>query len=110
MFSQYPHILYKLDASGDSTQDADGNFTAQTMTPSMVSLCREKTDGHGKELMGTDVKLHVYTSVIFLPVSCPDLLYGTIVYVRDSETATADRIRGPVLKFDRGQMHCRLWL
>jgi hypothetical protein len=110
MVKQYPHVLYTSEVPAESSQDAGGNYSSQVIALEKISECREETDGRGREVMGADQKLHVYTSVIFLPASCPDVSYGTVVEVRNRETDTAYRIKGGVIKFDRGQLHSRIWL
>lgn len=110
MIKQYPHFLYKSEVPAESSQDAGGNYSSQVIAPEKICECREETSGRGREIMGADQKLHVYASVIFLPVSCPDVSYGTVIEVRDNETDTAYRLKGEVIKFDRGQLHCRLWI
>jgi len=111
MVKQYPHLLYGIPAAAaDSSQDNSGNWTADTSASNKLSVCREVTDGKGRELQGADGKMHKYTSIIFTPRTCPDVPFGMVIYVRDTENSTADRIRGSVLKFDRGQLHCRIWV
>jgi hypothetical protein len=110
MIKQYPHVLYGVATPGDSTRDTDGNWNTQVATTPLLSVCREETNGRGREIQGTDGKFYKYASVVFLPISCADIAFGRTVYVKDSTTATIERIRGTVLKFDRGQMHCRLWV
>lgn len=107
---QYPHILYKIDASGDSSQDGNGNYIGQTTFASMVSECREVPDGKSREVRGQDGQMYISTSIIFAPASCPDIEFGIEVYVRDAEQLVFDRIRGKVLRFHRGQLHCKIWL
>src|ERR1035437_9802323 len=97
---QYPHLLYGSTLSADSTRDGDGNYTAQTATSPLISVCREETDGRGQEIQGADGDFHKFSSVVYLPLSCPDVEFGRPVYVRDSSTATTDRAKGTVLKFD----------
>lgn len=106
---QYPHALYS-DVLSESTQDGDGNWSEQTLVPTLLSVCREETDGRGSEVQSADGNYHQYASIIYLPLSAPDIAEGTVIYVRNSSTATADRIKGPAVKFDRGQLHCRLWV
>ena len=111
MVKQYPHVLFaNLFPAGDSAQDSEGNWSEKTPTPTLLSECREVTDGRGRELQGADGKMHKYTSVIFLPLTCPDIAFGATIYVKDTTASTSERIRGTALKFDRGQMHCRLWV
>lgn len=111
MIKQYPHKLY-LEAlpATNSTQDGDGNYDAQSSTPTLLGDCREETDGRGREIQGIDGKSYRYSSVIYLPKSAQDLRFGDVVFVRDAVTSTTNRIKGNVLKFDRGQLHCRIWL
>lgn len=107
---QYPHLLYGVSLPVDSTRDENGNYVAQIATNPLISNCREETNGQGREIQAADGKFHKYSSVIYLPLSCPDVEFGREVFVRDSSSATTDRIKGMVLNFDRSQMHCRLWV
>jgi len=107
---RYPHFLYGASLATDSTRDDNGGYVAQTATNPLISVCREETDGRGLEIQGADGKFHKYSSVVYLPLGCPDVEFGRPIYIRDSTTSTADRIKGTVLKFDRSQMHCRLWV
>ena len=107
---QYPHLLYGSSLATDSTRDTSGNYVAQTATNPLISACREETDGRGQEIQGADGKFYKYSSVIYLPLTCADVEFGRPVYVRDSSTAVADRVKGTVLKFNRSQMHCRIWV
>lgn len=106
---QYPHFLYS-DVLSESTRDDDGNWSIQTPVPTILSACREETDGRGSEVQSADGNFRKYTSIIYLPKSAADVLEGTVVYVRNSESDTANRIKGPVIKFDRGQLNCRIWV
>lgn len=110
MSLQYPHYLYKVEASSDSTRDDDGNWVAGSATPVLVSICREEKAGKGNEIQGADGKKHVYNALICAPLSCADIAFGTEIFVKASETATEERIRGSVKLFDRGQLHSRIWV
>lgn len=107
---QYPHLLFSDTAPSESTQDGDGNYSAQTLVSSLISVCREETDGRGRQVLGSDGKQHVFTSVIYLPKGAPVISEGTVIYVKNSSTDTTNRIKGPVLKFDPGQLHSRIWV
>jgi hypothetical protein len=110
MIKQYPHILYTIQPAENSTRDDEGNWISGSPDDIKISECREIPDGRGKEVIGADGKHHVYSSMIFLPASCPEIPEGTVIYVKASEAATKKRIEGPVLKFDQGQMHSRIWV
>lgn len=107
---QYPHLLYTKAVATDSTQDGDGNYNEQTPADTLISECREETDGRGREIQGPDGEHHVYSSIIYLPKGAPVVSEGTTVFVKNSATDTTYRIQGPVLKFDTGQLHSRIWV
>lgn len=108
MAKQYPHILYSVQIASDSARDDDGNWIEGSPSETELSICREVTDGKGKEIVSGDGTCHVYASIIFLPLSSPEVTEGTEVFVKDDAGKT--RIKGKVLKFDKGQFHSRLWV
>lgn len=109
MIQQYPHFLYVKTVNA-STQDADGNWTDPSETLVLHSVCREQSNGKGSVVNGPDGKAIVFAAVIHLPLESERIVEGAEVVVCNSESATDLRIKGTVLKYDVGQLHCRLWL
>lgn len=110
MITQYPHYLYTDTLPTTSTQDANGNWIPGTVVATLLSRCREETDPSAREIQAADGKFYAYSSVIHLPKGTAVITEGTEIYVKDSAAATRERIRGQVLKFDSGQLHCRIWV
>jgi hypothetical protein len=93
-----------------SQQDGDGNWNTQTSAATLLSRCREETEPRAREIQASDGKFYAYSSVIYLPKGTAPVAEGTEVYVKDTPADTRERIRGKVLKFDSGQLHCRIWI
>lgn len=108
---QYPHFLYVKSTGGASTQDAEGNWI--TYTPSWVfhSVCREETNGSGRQVNGSDGKAVVYSSMVYLPkgvASVPDNVEILVVTTQDPEALI--RVKGTCLKCDITTLHGRIWV
>lgn len=110
MVRQYPHTLYGESLSANSTRDGDGNWNSQSALTEELSSCREESDGRGREVQGADGKFHRYSSIIYLPKSCPDIEFGRKVFVKDTMSSTIYRATGSVIKFERNQLNCRIWI
>jgi hypothetical protein len=110
MVKQYPHYLFSITSGGDSVQDENGSWVAPKPTTSMLSKCREETDGRGTEIQVADGTFHKFTSLIQLPKGAKRVEIGTQVFVAENVDGTVVRIKGTVLKFDAGQLHSRLWV
>lgn len=108
MVKQYPHYLFAI-LGGDSIQDENGNWIVPDATPQFVSMCREETDGRGNEIQVAGGTFRKYSSLIQLPKGTPKIEDGTSVYVADTD-GTNIRVKGISLKFDKGQLHSRLWV
>ena len=105
---QYPHFIF-LVTPAQSEQNEDGDFVAGTPTNTLLSKCREETDGRGTEIQVGGIA-HKVTSLIQLPKDCPDVSLGAKVIVADDADCSNVRITGVCLNFKRDQLHCRLWL
>ena len=51
-----------------------------------------------------------YSSLIQMPKGALVVAPGTNVFVSDDEAGEVVRIKGVALKFDKGQLHSRLWV
>ncbi len=109
MVIQYPHYLFAL-TTGESIQDENGYWTEENKTIVFLSKCREETDGRGQEIQSADGTYHKFSSIIQIPKGDLMIKEGTEVYVANKEDGTDIRIKGIALKFDKGQLHSRLWL
>lgn len=110
MIIQYPHYLFALQSTGESVQDEDGYWTENAQQPVLLSKCREETDGRGSEVQTADGTFRKFSSLIQIPKGSLEVEDGTSVFVSESEDGSGIRIRGKVLKFDKGQLHSRLWV
>ena len=109
MVKQYPHYLFAL-TTGESKQDEDGFWSDDTSEISFLSMCREETDGRGSEVQTADGTYREYSSLIQIPKGSMIVEDGTSVFVSDNKDGSGVRIKGKALKFDKGQLHSRLWV
>lgn len=109
MVRQYPHYLFAL-TTGKSTQGEDGYWSDEDQQAIFLSMCREETDGRGSEIQTADGTYRKFSSLIQIPKGALIIEEGTSVFVAESEGGSDVRIKGTVLKFDKGQLHSRLWV
>jgi hypothetical protein len=108
--NQYPHFLF-MKKVAESTQDDSGNWSTESESWVLHSICREQTNGKGSLVNGQDGKAIVFSSLIHLPLTAIRLSEGTEVLVSETDISTGTtRIKGQILKYDVGQLHNRLWL
>jgi len=109
MVKQYPHYLYVVETA-ETQRDAKGNYIPSTETERFVSNCREETNGKGK-LIERGGEFIVYSSLIQLPLNSETIKEGSVVQIYDvNDDIPILRTKGKVLKFDKGQLHNRLWI
>jgi hypothetical protein len=110
MIQQYPHYLF-VKVVTDSVQDEDGSWSEASELWVLHSVCREQTNGKGSLINGSDGKAIVFASTVHMPLEAERIQEGSEVLVSESESAEGlIRVTGTVLKFDEGQLHCRLWV
>lgn len=109
MVRQYPHYLFTL-TTGESAQDENGYWTDEAQQVVFLSKCREETDGRGSEVQTADGTYRKFSSLIQIPKGALMIQEGTSVFVADNEDGSGVRIKGTALKFDKGQLHSRLWV
>lgn len=122
---QYPHFLYVRASDTEATQDDNGSWQDGGAAWRFHSVCREETNGKGQKVNAADGLFVVYASLVHLPAGATFVAEGVEAVVADREldpdeltdkaltNAKADgtvRIKGECLKFDKGRLHCRLWL
>ncbi len=105
---QYPHFLFMVSAV-DTGRDSKGNYIEPTKSTVFLSECREETNGKGRQITRGG-QFIIFSSLIQLPISCTPIKEGTMVFISYDSTGTDIRIEGTVLKFDKGQLHNRLWI
>lgn len=110
MVKQYPHYLFVVSPSGAATQNTDGEWETAATTVTYVGACREETNGRGAQIAATDGKYFTFQSLIQMPSGTTVIPVGTTVIVCDDAAGTIIRVKGTCMKFDVGQLHCRLWL
>lgn len=109
MVRQYPHYLFAL-TTGESTQEEDGYWSDEDQQAIFLSMCREETDGRGSEVQTADGTYRKFSSLIQIPKGALIIEEGTSVFVAENEDGSGVRIKGTALKFDKGQLHSRLWV
>lgn len=113
MVRQYNHYLFVqvLGNEEDTKRDEEGNWINDSPSWKFHSVCREETNGKGATIQGVDGKITVFSSLVQLPKGTARISEGTKVLVSESNTPEGIiRITGSALKFDPGQLHCRLWV
>jgi hypothetical protein len=105
---QYPHFLFMVSAT-ETGRDSKGNYVEPTKSTIFLSECREETNGRGRQIVRGG-QFVIFSSLIQLPISCVPIKEGTKVFISNDSTGTDIRIEGTVLKFDKGQLHNRLWI
>lgn len=107
---QYPYYLFKRTVT-PSSQDGEGNWSTPTDSWVLHSICREETNGKGSLIRGDDGRAIVFGSTVYMPKSAAKIDEGTEILVSETNSENGVcRIRGQVLKFDVGQLNCRLWV
>lgn len=109
MVRQYPHYLFTL-ITVESTQDENGYWSDEEQKAVFLSMCREETDGRGSEVQTADGTYRKFSSLIQIPKGALIIEEGTSVFVAENEDGSGVRIKGTALKFDKGQLHSRLWV
>lgn len=106
---QYPHYLF-VTVSAGATQDDNGNWVGGTSGNVFKAMCREETDGRGSEVEIAGGRFVRFTSMVQLPLDTGVIAEGTTVLIANNADGSGVRVKGEVLKFDKGQLHSRLWV
>ena len=122
---QYPHYLYKRTTGGEAIQDANGSWDTPDGEWSFHSRCREETNGKGTQIEAGG-KFVTFSSLVQIPAGVERIPEGVEIAVTEEPlepSALLDqtvmeeakisglvRVSGECLKFDKGRLHCRLWV
>lgn len=107
MVKQYPYDLYKYTLSGGGV-DENGFPIPSSSTAVLQSKCRDEVNSKGQSVTLADGRAHLYDLLIQLPLSSPDFFTGDIVEIRMGSTVRMGKKQ--VQRFQRDQMHCRIWV
>lgn len=123
---QYPHYLYKRTTSGEAVQNANGSWETTEGEWEYHSRCREETNGRGTQIQTASGKFVTFSSLVQIPAGVERIPEGVEIAVTEEpvepsmllDQAKAEeakitgliRISGECLKFDKGRLHCRLWV
>lgn len=107
MVAQYPYYLYVLSAS-PVTFDANGNAVKGSTTWVEWGKCRDEANSKGQAVNLVDGKAHVFDSLIQAPRNIAGLAPGIKIEVRDKDGLI--RVSNTVKRFQKDQMHCRIWV
>ena len=123
---QYPHYLYKRTSNGEAVQDANGSWKAFDAEWTLHSICREETNGKSTQIQAANGKFVTFASLIQIPKGVQRIPEGMERAVADeplepsrllnqetmeeAKISGIIRISGVCLKFDKGRLHCRLWV
>src|SRR5574343_1800368 len=111
MVEQYPHYIYVKYLGGESFQNDEGNWEMTGPIWKVHGKGREETNGAGRQIIGTDGKAIVFSSVVYMPKGAEKITEGTEVLISESKTESVVgseqgpvRIGGKCLKFSPGQL------
>jgi carbonic anhydrase len=119
MVKQYPYLLQllsvaQLETTDNNDRDENGDWVlteSQTKPTSYttISVCRNERNSGGSDFQFVvDGVNYTYDSIIYAPKSCPILVLGSTIKV--TEINGKSRIEGTVKRFDKSQMHTRIWV
>ena len=124
--NQYPNYLYKRTTGGEAVQNANGSWETTASTWSFHSRCREETNGKGTQINTASGKFVTFSSLVQIPAGVERIPEGVEIAVTEEQlepSALLDqtvmeeakisglvRVSGECLKFDKGRLHCRLWV
>ena len=94
----------------DDYRDEDGNWVSGGTTHVYKGKCREESSGKGSQLQIAGGEFRIFSSTIQLPKGTDVIKEGDEIFVSDDQAGEEIRIKGEVLKFDKGQLHSRLWV
>ncbi|MCF2498398.1 hypothetical protein [Dyadobacter chenhuakuii] len=106
MVKQYPYILQVLQLTGGGF-DGDGNPIPSTEEFVDHAKCRDEANSAGKQINLVDGSALVFDSLIQLPKGPALIEVGSMVRVMEENVV---RVKGTVKRFQKDQLHSRLWV
>lgn len=106
MVTQYPHTITVKSLSGDSTQDANGNWVLGSES-SFEFKGRFETNARSLFLQAADGSQIVYSGIIYAPLSTPSIALGANIEAKNGSDTVAT---GKALQVSRGQLNVRVWI
>jgi len=108
MVKQYPHTIKLYPVKGDSMQDNNGNWITPEDGGEPESYpCRMEPRSTAGFVTGVDGTQLTYSSIVYMPLSVPDIQVMTRVSIFKGELLVGV---GTVKQFSRGQLNARVWL
>lgn len=108
---QYPDIISFTDSSDAVYDENTGQWTPGSPGSTVTSECRFEEDGRDVFVTTQDGKQVKRSGRVYLPYSSADFREGvkvTITKVREGNTSKV--FKQNVLRFERHQMNCELWV
>jgi len=110
MTEQYPHYLFLVHPGLASEQDGRGDWSESKPFVEFKSVCRDEPNGAGEGLPVGDGTYYTYASVVYMPAGVSGIAEGDPVLLANDADGQHVRTRATVLKFDSGELHCRMWI
>lgn len=106
MVRQYPYILQVLQLTGGGL-DGDGNPIPSVEAYVDHAKCRDEANAGGRQINLVDGSAHVFESLVQLPKGTLPVEVGTSIRVMEGNVV---RVKGTVKRFQKDQLHSRLWV
>lgn len=101
----YPYDLYVLEQS-EAEFDKNGFLIPDNIKFSYVCKCRDYA--YNQHITNTDTKeISKHISMIMLPLNAPNITLNSLIRVLNGDEI---RLEARVVRFERNQLHCRVWV
>ena len=108
---QYPHFLYVKTVTDSERDSMTGNWSDSTESWVLHSICREEPNGKGTVIKSIDGNSIQIASTVYMPKGVEPVAANSEVMVTETESDDGvQRVSGKVLRFNAGQLNCRLWV
>lgn len=107
MMKIYPYKLYIVETS-DAVFDERGMLLPSNEKLVFKSYCRNYSAGNSNITNSETKEVANVSSMIMLPLSCPNIDINSLIIVKGSDNE--ERLKGNVVRFERNQLHCRIWV
>ena len=107
MIIQYPYKLF-IQATNGGSFDNDGFANPDSSDETFISVCRDEPANSG-DIVTTDAgEKTSYKNKIYMPLGDYFLEPNTKVHIIDKDGNT--RLKMPVIRFAKNQLHCVIWV